>query len=101
MYIESVQIGDLFRQKSQSEMVEVQIESWITEHSQLYVDLEHEETNDLAEHFNYEKPAFTSVLDETTQLIPGEKHVFKCSFSGVPLPDAEWFVDNQPLGVTR
>lgn len=101
MYIEDVQIGDVFNQKGQTEEVEAQIESWFTEQAQIFVDLEHEDSNELAERFAYEKPAFSSTLDETTQLVPGEKHVFKCLFSGVPLPEAEWLVDGSLLDITR
>lgn len=101
MYIEDVQIGDVFRKKGQTESVDVQIESWITEQTQLLVDTDYGEADELPEHFNYEKPAFSSTLEATTQLVPGEKHVFKCLFAGVPLPEAEWLIDGSPLEITR
>lgn len=56
---------------------------------------------ELSESSPYEAPKLLKKLDESIPLIPGEKHVFKCLFTGVPLPEVEWSIDNQLLEITR
>jgi hypothetical protein len=49
----------------------------------------------------YQSPQFSHPLSDTITLQANEKHVFKCLFSGVPLPEIEWKVGGQLLEVTR
>lgn len=49
----------------------------------------------------YESPHLLRQLDNVTTLEAGEKHVFKCLFTGVPLPEVEWSIGDQLLEVTR
>lgn len=100
-YVEEISLSEHLKQISQAGSVEVVIESWITERSQLFLDLENEESSDSIESSPYEKPKFLTQLDDVSQLNVDGKHVFKCHFTGFPLPEVEWSIDGQLLEITR
>ena len=115
MYCEDVQVGGQFKNDGQLERIEVAIESWITEKGtlscfetglwyclvQLFADTTINESDEFGESSPYEAPKFVHELDASIPLTPDEKHVFKCLFVGVPLPEVEWSIDNQSIEVTR